>query len=156
MCSHLDALMPDNEHKVVLHQDFWRHRRTCVRCSGRMKPTSWTWQNTACPLEHLVKRPPPKKEEKPAASSKVVKRPSPPAKPKKPVVKKVPSDEEFMAKGLVKISYEVDDDFDGAGGLTGVVRDIWVEDFSKEELSEEVMVMEKDDCIYEEFAISMN
>ncbi|KAI1611384.1 hypothetical protein EDD36DRAFT_489596 [Exophiala viscosa] len=138
--------MPENELKVVLHQDFWRHRRSCVRCGGRNEQTSLAWKNAVCPLEHLIKRPAPKKEPKPATLQTAT-------KPKKAVIKKIPSDEEQMAKGLVKISYEVDDDFDGAGGLTGVMREIWVEDFSKEELVE-VVIVEEDDTIYEHIVIS--
>ncbi|KIV81082.1 hypothetical protein PV11_08532 [Exophiala sideris] len=143
--------MPENELKVLLHQDFWRHRRACVRCGGRNDQSGLAWKNAVCSLEHLVERPAPKKEPKPDVEA--AKKSTRNAKPKKPVIKKLPSDEEQMAKGLVKISYEVDDDFDGAGGLTGVMREIWVQDYSKEELVE-VVIVEEDDTIYEHIVIS--
>lgn len=153
MCSHLDSVMPDNVQKILLHQDFWRHRRNCVRCSGRVKQSSFAWQNTVCPLEHLVKRPAPKKDNK--AVPKVVPKVVPKAQttPKKAVVKKEPSDEQQLAKGLVKVSYEIDDDFDAAEG-TGITRTVWVQDFSQMDMHMKVQEMEEDDSIYEEIVIS--
>lgn len=146
MCSHLDTLMPDNLQKILLHQDFWRHRRNCVRCSGRVKQTSFAWVNAVCPLEHLVKRPAPKKESKVVAKVQTT--------PKKPVVKKEPTDEQQLAKGLIKVSYEVDDDFDAAEG-TGITRTVWIHDFSMMDMEMKVEEVEEDDSIYEEIVISV-
>jgi len=139
--------MPDNVQKILLHQDFWRHRRNCVRCSGRVKQSSFAWQNTVCPLEALVKRPAPKKEVK--AVTKML------TTPKKAVVKKELSEEEQLAKGLVKVSYEIDDDFDAAEG-TGITRIVWIQDFSQMDMQMKVEDIEEDDSIYEEIVISQS
>lgn len=151
MCSHLDAVIPDTDEKVHLHQDFWRHRRTCGRCSGRNSETSYVYNNTVCPLEHLITRRAPetaatrKRKNAPdsdAASTDT--KPSPAKKqkiqttpPKKPV-KKLPTADEQIAKGMVSVTYEVDDDFDAAGRSTGVTRTVWIQDFSK--LEEDVVM----------------
>jgi hypothetical protein len=171
MCSHLDTILKDDVQKIELHQDFWRHRRNCVRCSGRVKQNGPIWQNSPCPLEHLVKRPPPPKEDvaKVTKITKVIKpmkgkdgdirrlllgstKPIPDRPIAKPVVKKGPTEEELAAKGLVKVTYEVDDDFDAAGG-TGVSRTVWIQDFSKMESGMEGKKVEEDDDIYEEIII---
>lgn len=49
--------------------------------------------------------------------------------PRKKQVKKGPTDEEQLTAGMVKVTYEVDDDFDAADG-TGVKRTVWIPDFS--------------------------
>ncbi|KAL2424547.1 hypothetical protein ABEF95_001040 [Exophiala dermatitidis] len=148
--------MPDTDEKVLLHQDFWRHRRNCVKCSGRVKPTSWAWQNSVCPLEHLVKR-----------DIKVVPVDSPngnnPAQQAKPPSPKKIKDEaeadaRRIAEGKIKVTYEIDDDFDAAEtGRTGLKRTIWIQDFSMVEFTMQtvVKVEEEDDSILEEITISV-
>ncbi|EXJ72727.1 uncharacterized protein A1O5_03874 [Cladophialophora psammophila CBS 110553] len=142
MCTHLDTVLPDDL-KLSLHQAFWNHRRNCARCSARNSQSSWAYNNTECPLELLVKRP-----QQPKAED------SKPAKvqtgPPRQSIKKEPTDEERLAQGLVKVTYEIDDDFDAAGG-TGVTRTIWITDFSAEEYD----VKEEDDSISEEMVISI-
>ncbi|OAP58348.1 hypothetical protein AYL99_07438 [Fonsecaea erecta] len=139
MCTHLDTVLPDDL-KLSLHQGFWNHRRNCARCSARNNPSSWLYNNTRCPLELLVKRPQPKADD--------TKTPKVQAAPPRPVNKKEPSDNERRAQGLVKVTYEVDDDFDAAGG-TGVKRTIWIRDFSAEEYDP----VEEKETIYEEISI---
>ncbi|OAL32189.1 hypothetical protein AYO20_07957 [Fonsecaea nubica] len=126
--------------KLSLHQAFWNHRRKCARCSARNNPSSWVYNNTTCPLELLVKRPQPKSDENKPAKLQT----SPPRQ----VTKKEPSDEERVAQGLVKVTYEIDDDFDAAGG-TGVKRTIWIRDFSAEEYDP----VDEKEFIYEEISI---
>ena len=156
MCSHLDSIMPDNEQKVLLHQDFWRHRRNCDRCSGRTKPHTFAYQNTICPLEHLVTRPaPPEKERDRTESDSDDGSPTKsPAAPKKPAVKKELSEAQQLAKGLVRVTYQLDDDFDAAGG-GGPTRTTWIQDFSLLEFTAEPKKETiEDDSIYEEMVIS--
>lgn len=121
MCSHLDTKIVDDGQgkKLNLHQDFWRHRRTCAKCSGRSLPGSWAFENTVCPLEHLITRPTPRK---------VILKPSSKGEPRPRVMK--PIDEDALrARGLIKVTYPVDDDFDAANGVF-TMRTAWVEDFS--------------------------
>ncbi|EXJ94928.1 hypothetical protein A1O1_00046 [Capronia coronata CBS 617.96] len=146
--------MPDNEEKMLLHQDFWRHRRNCARCSGRVKPSSYAWQNTVCPLEYLVKR---NIKDVPADGDATLRR------IKEPAAKKVKledddgiDEQQLIAEGKVKVTYEIDDDFDAAAaGKTGLTRTIWIQDYSLMEFKvEEVIKTEEDDTIYEEITIS--
>ncbi len=177
MCSHLDTILKDDKLKVILHQDFWRHRRNCVRCSGRVKPSNPVWQQSHCPLEHLVTRP-----ELPPASASTKKgglrqtviapvkgkvalarelefMPRRPAAPGMPLAKrssgskKGPSEQELREMGLVKVTYEIDDDFDGAAKGTGVIRTVWIEDFSRVEWGVEGLMKIQEDAIYEEIVI---
>ncbi|KIW16202.1 hypothetical protein PV08_06253 [Exophiala spinifera] len=120
MCSHLDTLLPDTDLKLHLHQDFWRHRRNCVRCGGQVKAGGYRWQKANCVLEHLVKR-----------TGITIKDISDDAvEPKKAATKKGVSDEAQIAKGLVKASYVIDDDFDAVTGGTGAIREVWIPDYS--------------------------
>lgn len=154
MCSHLDTVMPDNEEKVLLHQDFWRHRRSCVRCSGRVKPSSYAWKEAVCPLEHLVNRHVKEQPLDEDIAARPVKKPS----PRKRKFEEIDEDIEaqYIAEGKVKVTYEIDDDFDAAeAGKTGKTRTIWIKDFSKIEFRvEKVIKMEEDEGIFEEIIIS--
>ncbi|KAK5320788.1 hypothetical protein LTR93_007000 [Exophiala xenobiotica] len=156
MCSHLDSIMPDNEQKLHLHQDFWRHRRTCVRCSGRIKQGGWAWENSSCVLEHLIKRPVAKKAAADDGKETTVKKPQ--AAPKKTTPKKEPTEEAQLAKGLIKMEYMLDDDFDAVEGGTGVMRTVWVKDYSMMDngivAKVEVSVECCSGCIEEEIVIS--
>ncbi|OAL27033.1 hypothetical protein AYO22_03977 [Fonsecaea multimorphosa] len=130
--------------KLSLHQAFWNHRRNCARCSARNNPSSWIYNNTTCPLESMIKRPQPKPE-----ATKAPRKPQ--TAPPKRANKKEPSDEERIAQGLVKVTYEIDDDFDAAGG-TGVKRTIWIRDYSAEEYDP----VEEEDIYVEEIIISFS
>ncbi|KAK7892821.1 hypothetical protein LTR67_007058 [Exophiala xenobiotica] len=149
-------IMPDNEQKLHLHQDFWRHRRTCVRCSGRIKQGGWAWENSSCVLEHLIKRPVAKKAAADDGKETTVKKPQ--TAPKKTTPKKEPTEEAQLAKGLIKMEYMLDDDFDAVEGGTGVMRTVWVKDYSMMDngIVEKVEVTVEccSGCIEEEIAIS--
>ncbi|EXJ89116.1 hypothetical protein A1O3_02180 [Capronia epimyces CBS 606.96] len=150
MCTHLDSVMPDNEEKVLIHQDFWRHRRSCARCSGRNKVTSYAWKTTVCPLEHLVKRDIKDQPVGEDADALPIKEPS----RKRRKIQEA-NDEERIAANFVKVTYEIDDDFDAAqAGKTGKSRTIWFYDFNKMEFKVEEIIVEEDDTIFEEIIIS--
>ncbi len=53
--SHVEVRVPD-EYKYSLHQLFIRHGKTCGRCRAATGETSEEWQDTVCPIEHLVER----------------------------------------------------------------------------------------------------
>ncbi|KAK6371253.1 hypothetical protein LTS17_008984 [Exophiala oligosperma] len=120
MCSHLDSLLPDTDFKLHLHQDFWRHRRNCVRCGGNVKPGGYRWQKANCVLEDLVKR----------TGITIKETTDELVEPKKATTKKELSDEARIAKGLVKTRYVIDDDFDAITGGTGTLREVWISDYS--------------------------
>lgn len=71
--SHLDFLIPDHL-KYSLHQLFLRHGKSCFRCKGNTKPGSKEWEQTECPIDHLLTR---DKEKKPEGT----------VSPKKPVIR---------------------------------------------------------------------
>jgi endonuclease III len=50
---HCDSLVPDYL-KYSLHQQFWDHGQSCLRCSGNANDRAK--QGDSCPLEHLVNR----------------------------------------------------------------------------------------------------
>lgn len=47
---HLDFRIP-NEIKYELHQAFWHHGRTCIRCKRGTNPASAGYRETICPIE---------------------------------------------------------------------------------------------------------
>lgn len=53
--SHCEVRVPDHL-KYPLHQLFIRHGKTCGRCRASTSPGSVEWEETVCPIEHLVKR----------------------------------------------------------------------------------------------------
>ena len=53
--NHLDYKIPDHL-KYPLHWYFLKHGKECFRCSAKTVPGSATWNNTVCPIEHLVNR----------------------------------------------------------------------------------------------------
>ncbi|RVX75732.1 hypothetical protein B0A52_00088 [Exophiala mesophila] len=112
--------MEDTDQKLELHQHFWRHRRNCGRCSGRNSQNSWAYQNSNCVLDNHIVRRKPTKETKQQT------------KPSKPLKKKPVNEAAMLAKGLVKISYTVDDDFDAVAmqATQSHIRTIWIEDYS--------------------------
>jgi len=130
MAGHLDARMLDGDEKIQLHQDLWRHRRNCVRCSGRAKPHSPAWQNTVCPLEHLVRRHTPGGAPVEENSDLLRAEPSP-EKGRTTAFKRQPvsSEEDMRPAGLVKVTYKLDDNFDTAGANI-TERTTWIRDFS--------------------------
>lgn len=79
--SHCEVRLPDHL-KYSLHQLFIRHGRLCGRCRANTSEGSTEWENTICPIEHLVKRIGDKKQVGFSASKKA-------AVVKKTVVKKV-------------------------------------------------------------------
>lgn len=52
---HLDKRVP-NELKYGLHQAFWHHGQICVRCKAGTTDKTKGWDDTVCPIEHLVKQ----------------------------------------------------------------------------------------------------
>ncbi|KAI9641949.1 hypothetical protein NHQ30_009818 [Ciborinia camelliae] len=76
--SHCEVRIPDHL-KYSLHQLFLRHGKTCGRCRSVTSEGSVEWENTVCPIEHLVNRTGDKKQPgykagKKAAVQKVVKK----------------------------------------------------------------------------------
>ncbi|KAF8859363.1 DNA glycosylase [Acephala macrosclerotiorum] len=53
--SHLEVRIPD-ELKYALHQLFIQHGKKCPRCKANTGPSSESWEDCECPIEHLVKR----------------------------------------------------------------------------------------------------
>lgn len=53
--SHCEVRVPDHL-KYSLHQLFIRHGKTCGRCRASTSPGSAEWEETVCPIEHLVER----------------------------------------------------------------------------------------------------
>jgi endonuclease III len=53
--SHCEVHIPDHL-KYALHQLFIRHGKTCYRCRANTGPGTEEWEQTNCPIEHLVKR----------------------------------------------------------------------------------------------------
>jgi endonuclease III len=53
--SHLDFKIPPHL-KYPLHQYFLKHGKTCYRCKAGTSVGSQEWNNTLCPIEHLVNR----------------------------------------------------------------------------------------------------
>ncbi|KEF57817.1 uncharacterized protein A1O9_05737 [Exophiala aquamarina CBS 119918] len=130
MCSHLDFMIEDDDKKVDLHQDFWRHRRACDRCGGRSLPGSWNYENAICPLEHLITRPVPRRSlERPSKGS--------PQRPRTPTVKKVDEDA-LRGQGMIEVTYLVDDDFDALTSAI-VMRTAWIDDYSMLEADVQMM-----------------
>jgi hypothetical protein len=107
-------------------------------------------------LEHLIKRPVAKKAAADAGKETTVKKPQ--AAPKKTPPKKEPTEEAQLAKGLIKMEYMLDDDFDAVEGGTGVMRTVWVKDYSMMDngIVEKVEVTVEccSVCIEEEIVIS--
>jgi endonuclease III len=141
MCSHLDFKIADDGKKLDLHQDFWRHRRTCAKCSGRSLPGSWAYENTVCLLERFITRPPPKR---------VIGNRSGRLQPRPRVVKKKVDEDALRAQGMIKVTYQVDDDFDAATGAL-VMRTVWIQDYSM--LEAEVQMLEEEDEETEEIEV---
>ena len=52
---HLDKRVPD-ELKYGLHQAFWHHGQGCIRCRAGSDQNTKGWNETVCPIEHLVDR----------------------------------------------------------------------------------------------------
>lgn len=52
---HLDKRVPP-ELKYGLHQAFWHHGQICIRCRAGSDKNTKGWDNTVCPIEHLVDR----------------------------------------------------------------------------------------------------
>jgi endonuclease III len=52
---HLDKRVPDNL-KYGLHQAFWWHGQMCIRCKAGTDKNTKGWNETVCPIEHLVDR----------------------------------------------------------------------------------------------------
>ena len=52
---HLDKRVPD-ELKYGLHQAFWHHGQDCLRCRAGSDRNTKGWNETVCPIEHLVDR----------------------------------------------------------------------------------------------------
>lgn len=75
--SHCEVRIPDHL-KYSLHQLFLRHGKTCGRCRAVTSEGSVEWENTVCPIDHLVNRCEEKKQKGYKAS-----------KPVKAAVKKV-------------------------------------------------------------------
>lgn len=138
MCSHLDFKIVDDGKKLDLHQDFWRHRRTCARCNSRGQPGSWAYENTICPLEHLITRPTPRR---------ITGNGNRRLQPRPRVVKKKIDEDALRAQGMIKVTYQVDDDFDAASGVL-VMRTVWIHDYSMLEVDVQ-MVKEEDEPIEE-------
>jgi endonuclease III len=53
--SHCEVRIPDHL-KYPLHQLFLRHGKTCGRCRGATSAGTEEWNNTICPIDHLVNR----------------------------------------------------------------------------------------------------
>jgi endonuclease III len=53
--SHCEVRVPDHL-KYSLHQLFLRHGKACPRCKGGASSGSKLWEETVCPIEHLVNR----------------------------------------------------------------------------------------------------
>ena len=104
-------------------------------------------------LEHLIKRPVVEKAAADDGKKATVKKPQ--AAPKKTTPKKEPTEEAQLAKGLIKMEYMLDDDFDAVEGGTGVMRTVWVKDYSMVDdgIVEKVEVT-CSECIEEEIVIS--
>jgi endonuclease III len=52
---HLDKRVPDDL-KYGLHQAFWHHGQACIRCKAGTDKNTKGWNETTCPIEHLVDR----------------------------------------------------------------------------------------------------
>jgi endonuclease III len=59
--SHCEVRVPDHL-KYSLHQLFIRHGKKCYRCRAVTSAGTQEWDETVCPIEHLVKRLEPKKQ----------------------------------------------------------------------------------------------
>ena len=53
--SHCEVRIPDHL-KYSLHQLFIQHGKNCYRCRGNTSYGTEEWNNTICPIEHLVTR----------------------------------------------------------------------------------------------------
>jgi endonuclease III len=53
--SHCEVRVPDHL-KYSLHQLFLRHGKTCGRCRANTSAGTKEWNETVCPIEHLVSR----------------------------------------------------------------------------------------------------
>ena len=53
--SHCEVRVPDHL-KYPLHQLFLRHGKTCGRCRANTSAGTEEWENTVCPIDHLVTR----------------------------------------------------------------------------------------------------
>jgi endonuclease III len=53
--SHCEVRVPDHL-KYSLHQLFLKHGKTCGRCRANTSAGTEDWENTDCPIEHLVNR----------------------------------------------------------------------------------------------------
>ncbi|TAQ88960.1 hypothetical protein B7494_g2723 [Chlorociboria aeruginascens] len=53
--SHCEVRIPDHL-KYPLHQLFLRHGKTCGRCKANTSAGTQEWENTDCPIDHLVTR----------------------------------------------------------------------------------------------------
>jgi hypothetical protein len=138
MCSHLTARIPGNLH-IGLHQDFWRHRRSCARCDGRHSKGSYEYENTVCCLEHLIKtrnivKRRGKVVEADEPSNSEIDQPQP---ARKQVKKKELTPEQIqanhekkLAAGFIAREYMIDDDFNAdASGQTGKKRIAYFRDY---------------------------
>jgi hypothetical protein len=129
LCQFLDNRIPE-ELKVSLHQDLWRHRRNCARCSSTHKKGSPEFENTICVLEPLVKERffPDNKR----SSDDNSKKPTKPTKPTKVTVT-VKTREEYLALEMVEMKYQLDDDF-AAAEFEEEELVVWVKDESKTDM----------------------
>lgn len=59
--SHCEVRIPDHL-KYPLHQLFLRHGKTCGRCRANTSTGNKEWNDTVCPIEHLVNRTEAKKQ----------------------------------------------------------------------------------------------
>ncbi len=126
-CTHLEAVVPDDL-KLWLHQAFWRHRRNCARCAGKVKESSYAWENCECVLEHLVARKEIEEEDEKAPRKK-----SSRVAPKNlEMQKRLRLLDEYLAKGYVLRTFTLDDDFDGGDTIGRKEMRVVVENHSKE------------------------
>jgi hypothetical protein len=163
MCSHLNSVIPGNV-ATNLHQDFWRHRRSCARCDGKHSKHSHEYQTTKCCLEHLIKdrdvltkaRKDAKADDDADADDKPVKTP----RPKKPLTQ-VQRDllwlarhEKKLEKGYICRRYDMDDDFD-AGDKTGLQKHAYFKN-NRAAIYDAIPVVttEEDDSNYEQLVVS--
>ncbi|KAL3422277.1 HhH-GPD family base excision DNA repair protein [Phlyctema vagabunda] len=107
--SHCEVRIPDHL-KYPLHQLFIRHGKTCGRCRAATSAGSEEWENTVCPIDHLVSR----TEARKSAGGKVGGSAKKPAiKPKKGKKGKKTEDTESEAEMSEQESEDVEEKADG-------------------------------------------
>lgn len=149
-CTHLDVMVPDNL-KLWLHQAFWRHRRNCARCLGKVSQTSYAWKNCECALEDLITRPEPEVKEEESDTGKKISKTARPADPKalaRAIARKLKDYEKRLAQGEVEREFVLDDDFDGGDTEGRKHIKVLVENHSKEDYD----LVEEIDTFTEEIA----